>query len=150
MIYMESDISSWMAQVTFFSSWALILIFKVKLLTFYLFCKYLVNGEESKHYHCHQIGSHIFDIEKCQCKCCASWPWPTFQRSRILKCEYLVNGESKQKRSSITLQRLIFAINGTIANIVLSDLDLIFQGQTFKFWHENISKTVRASENANV
>ena len=44
-----------------FFSFVLAFIFKVKLFAFYLICQYHVNGQKQiKHYHCHQIGSHIF------------------------------------------------------------------------------------------
>ena len=44
-MYVKSNISSRMAQVLFFSSLTFTFIFKVRLLVFYLFCKYLINGE---------------------------------------------------------------------------------------------------------
>ena len=40
----------------------------------------------------------------------------------------------------------VFAINGATANVVHYDLDLYIQGR--EFWKVNISKTVKASENA--
>ena len=44
--YMKSTISSQLTQVPFFCSLILTFIFKVKLLSFYYFCKYLTNGEK--------------------------------------------------------------------------------------------------------
>ena len=61
------------------------------------------------------------------CECCTSWTWLPFSRSWILKCEYLENGESKQKLYDICSWYL--PSNGTIANVVLHDLDLNFQSQ---------------------
>ena len=55
---------------------------------------YFDKSVKCKHYYCHQIGSQVCDIEWRHCECCTSWPWPTFSRSRIFKCEYLENGES--------------------------------------------------------
>ena len=83
---MESNISSRMEQVSFFSSLILTFIFKVKLLAFYLIWKYLVNGE-SKHCYSHQIGSHVFAIEWHNCECSTLWNRHTFSRSQNLKCE---------------------------------------------------------------
>ena len=37
---------------------------------------------------------HVFAIEWQNFNYCTSWPWPTFSRSRILKCEYLANSMS--------------------------------------------------------
>ena len=60
-IYMESNISIQISQVPFFSSLTLIIIFKVKLFAFYLFCEYLVNGERlGKYYFCYQTESNVF------------------------------------------------------------------------------------------
>ena len=68
---------------------------KVKVISLFI---YLENGERcSKHYCWHQIRSQVFAIEWFHCKCCRSWPSLTFSRSRILKCEYLENDESKRK-----------------------------------------------------
>ena len=45
--------------------------------------------------------SSIF-MEWRYCGCCTLWSWHIFSRSRILKCEYLKNGDSWQKCSGIT------------------------------------------------
>ena len=97
--YMEWMISSRMAQVPFFYSLTLTIIFKVKPLAFSLFYEYLVNGERcSKDFYCHQIGSHAFAIGWCHCEYYTSY----ILRSRIFKCEYIENGESERKFSSMT------------------------------------------------
>ena len=88
--YMESNISSQMAQVQFFSSLTLAFIFKIKVVAFFLFCENLANGErQSKHRYCHQTRSHALAIEWRHCECCTSRSWPTFSRTRIINCEYL-------------------------------------------------------------
>ena len=91
---MKSNINfTRMAQVTFFYCMALIFVFKVKILTFFLICEYLANGEGwSRHCCCHQIGSWALASE-----CCTSWPWPTFSRSRILKCKTVRAGKKMLK-----------------------------------------------------
>ena len=93
-------------------------------------------------------------MEWCYCKCCTWWSWSTFSRSRILECEYLANGDSKCSNMTFTevwsvnisktmraipknVQELLYKgwylpSNDTIANVVLHDLDLNFQGQTFQ------------------
>ena len=116
---MESAISSWTANVPFFCL-TLTLVFKVKLLEFYYFCGYLTNGVRwSKHYCCHQIGSHEFIFDWRHCEFFTSSPWPTFSRSRVLKCEYLESygalifqkwWELLQKCVTWLLEKLIFAI----------------------------------------
>ena len=45
---------------------------------------------EQTYYYCYQVGRACI---------CRSWSWPTFSRSRIVKCEYLQNGESWRKWS---------------------------------------------------
>ena len=56
-----------------------------------------IKAGKSKHYHCHQIGSHVFIMEWRHCESCISWPWPTFSKSRKLICEYKKNCESRRK-----------------------------------------------------
>ena len=81
---MKSKISIRSLQVPFFVFLILTFIFKVKVLEFYLFCKYLINGEsvcvrdreterererererESKKNYCYQIGSK--EQDHCNC-----------------------------------------------------------------------------------
>ena len=83
-------------------------IFKVKLLK-WLFWQ--VNAGKLKHFYGNQIGSDVFNIERRHCACSTSWPWPTFSRSRFLKCE------NNRKRWELAiharewlLSTLIFAI----------------------------------------
>ena len=39
--------------------------------------------EQAKNVHVWLLYSLIFAIERDQCECCTSWPWPTFSRSII-------------------------------------------------------------------
>ena len=89
---MESKICSRLAQVPTFSFLTLTFIFKVKLLTFYFICEYIINGEreqllllppDKKSRICHRMAplqilyvvtlTYIIKVKK-------------------LKCEYLKNG----------------------------------------------------------
>ena len=52
---------------------------------------------------------------------------------RIFKCEYLENDESKRKIRKNDMGRCRYlSSNWTIANVVLHDLDLDFQGHTLE------------------
>ena len=108
-------------------------MFKVKILTFYLTNFSQMVRDKTKITIVVQIGSHAFTIALCQYECCTSWPWPTFSRLRILKCEYLENGESQRKMLKCDFYRGWYSpSNVTIANVLLRDLDLNFQGHKFE------------------
>ena len=66
---------------------------------------------------------------------CTSWPWSTFSRSRILKCEYLENGESQWKILNYNFCRgWHLPSNETIANVVfhVHDLTTTVKVETFQ------------------
>ena len=113
---MDSNISSRMTYISFFPPWP-----SFSMSNFWYFI-WFANGDRlSKHYYCHLIGSHVFTIQWHHCKCCISWPWPTFLRLRNLKCEYL---------------GWYSPLNRTIVPRQLHDLDIHFQSQTliYQWW----------------
>ena len=61
-----------------------------------------------KHCYCHRIESQVFAIKWHHWKCCKSWPWHTFSRSRFLKCEYHENEElaKNTQESRITFKEV--------------------------------------------
>ena len=62
---------------------------------------------------------------------------------RYFTCHYLENSESQRKTVIDDICRFQYLLsNGIIANVILFDLNLLFQGQTSNV---NISKTVKAS-----
>ena len=85
-----------------------------------------------KHYHCHQIGSRAFSNEWHHFECCTSWTWPTFSRSQIFNVNISKMVRANEKCSRMTFIEVDICQNRTISNVVLHDLDLHFQGQTFQ------------------
>ena len=93
----------------------------------------LTNAQKCKRYCWHQIGSRMFAIKWHQYEFCTSWPWPTFSRSGILKCESQENDESKWKMLKYDFDRNWYlSSNGTISNVVFCELDPKFQGHKFE------------------
>ena len=66
-----------------------------------------------------------------QCKSCFStmWPWPKFSRSNVMSHK---SKELAQKWSLWLLRGWYSPSNSITANVVLNDLDLHFQRQTFQ------------------
>ena len=113
-------------------------MFKVKLVKL-LF--WLVIAGQCKHYYYHQMGSQVFTIEWRHCECCTSRLWPTFSRSRILKCEYLENGRAGEK--CMTFIEVDFCHRmGPFRIFFCVYLTEIFKVKLFKwlFWHDGIWK----------
>ena len=81
-------------------------------------------------YYCYQIGSQVSAIVRRHCKCCTSWLWPTFTRSRNLMWISWIWWKLAKKILKYDFYRgWCLPSNGTIAIGLL--LDLQFQGQTF-------------------
>ena len=94
--YMEFNISNRMSQGQIFSSLTMTLIFKVNLTVCHLFCEYrkwckieqsLLLLSDRKTDICHRMTPLLMYI---------SLQLPIFSWSRILKCDYLENGDSNR------------------------------------------------------
>ena len=122
--YMDSNISSWMAQIPFFYSLTLTFILMVKFLEFFsCFANISQTVRDRANQACHAF-------EWCHCECCTSWPWTTFSRPQNVNILKTVS--ASQKCSRTTYRGWYLPSNETIVNTVLHDLDLNFQCQTFQ------------------
>ena len=139
-----------MAPDPFFNS--LTFIFKVRVLAFFLICKYLVNSERSKkYYYFHLIGSWTFASEWHHIKCSMTCLDLHFQDHEFWNVNISKVVRAGEKCSRMTLTevdichrmgqlRMLYSVtlnmtlNGATANVVRDNLFLHFQGHDFEMW----------------